>query len=269
MNPLTIAALNRINRRFYSDRSEQFSQTRKTPWPGWAEVVATFQDHRSTIFTTPRLSILDVGCGNSRLLPAIEGQLHEKCRYVGVDSSLPMLVEALKGAVGRSRVPAVLVATDLVSGGGLECLEPQTFDLAAAFGLLHHIPGRQTRVHLLRSMADRLEPGGVLAVSFWQFGEQERFLRRVIPWEAYNRRASERIDVAELEEGDVLLTWGDAEEAGGASRGPAARYCHFTDESAAEQLIESLDMEILAHFFSDGDGGRQNLYYVLGKSASN
>jgi hypothetical protein len=161
-----------------------------------------------------------------------------------------------------------LVATDLVSGGGLECLERQTFNMAVAFGLLHHIPGRQTRSRLLRSMADRLEPSGVLAVSFWQFGEQERFLRRVIPWETYNLQASERIDVADLEEGDVLLTWGDAQEAGSGSRGPAARYCHFTDESAAEQLVGSLDMEILAHFFSDGDGGRQNLYYVLGKSAS-
>jgi hypothetical protein len=66
----------------------------------------------------------------------------------------------------------------------------------------------------------------------------------------------------------MLLTWGEAQVGDSGSRGLVARYCHFTDVSEAEQLIESLEMEVLAHFFSDGDGGRQNLYYVLGKSAS-
>ena len=267
MNRRTISALNRINRRFYSDQSEQFSRTRKTPWPGWTRVAATLRAHRSTIVTAPCPSILDVGSGNSRFLPFISDHLPDGFRYVGIDTSLSMLAEGRRGAVDESSVPAMLVATDLVNGCGLECLEPASIDLAAAFGLLHHIPGRQTRERLLRSIANCLKPNGALAVSFWQFGKQERFLRRVIPWDAYNRQTSELIDVAELEEGDMMLTWGEAQCGDAGPKSPVARYWHFTDESSADGLIDSLDMVVLARFLSDGDGGGQNLYFVLRKSS--
>ncbi len=182
MNCQTIAALNRINRRFYSELGEEFSRTRKNPWPGWTRVVSLYREHRVTAVTGPRLSILDVGCGNGRFLTFTTNRLRQATRYLGVDMSLQMLNEAQSDAVRGSKIPAVLVATDLTSDRGLQCLQAERSDLVVAFGLLHHIPGRQLRQRLLATLASCLAPNGVLAVSFWQFGEHERFLRRVIPW---------------------------------------------------------------------------------------
>jgi tRNA (uracil-5-)-methyltransferase TRM9 len=263
MNRRTIDALNRINRRFYSKLSEEFSCTRKNPWPGWTRFVSVYQQYRVTDATGPRLSILDVGCGNGRFLAFTANRLQQATRYLGVDMSLPLLAEARGGAVRGSRIPAVLVATDLTSDRGLQCLKAECSDLVVAFGLLHHIPGRQLRQRLLSTLASFLAPNGVLAVSFWQFGDRERFLRRTIPWADYNRFAEERIDPDELEEGDMLLAWGEMTPGESSLSGRAARYCHFADAAAASQLVESLQMRTLARFFSDGRGGRQNLYYVL------
>lgn len=265
MNCQTIAALNRINRGFYNQLGEEFSRTRKNPWPGWTRVVSLCREHRGAAAVGARLSILDVGCGNGRFLTFSQSRLRQATRYVGVDMSLSMLAEARDGAVRGSAVPAVVLAADLTSDRSVRCLKAESCDLVVAFGLLHHIPGRQARQRLLSSLASCLAPDGVLAVSFWQFGEQERFLRRAIPWVDYNAWADERIDLDELEEGDMLLAWGDLDAGEPGASGRAARYCHYTDATAAARLIGFLGMKTLGRFLSDGGGGRQNLYYVLVK----
>ena len=71
-----------------------------------------------------------------------------------------------------------------------------------------------------------------LALTFWRFGAFERFQRRLVPWEEYNRGAARVVDPAELEPGDYLLAWGES--------GESLRYCHYADASETEQLVESL-----------------------------
>jgi SAM-dependent methyltransferase len=158
-----------------------------------------------------------------------------------------------------------LLVADLITDRALECLRSSHFDLVVAFGLLHHIPSRQARLGLLTDLASCLRPTGLMAVSFWQFGEHRRFLRRSISWEDYNRHAEEPIDTSELEDGDMVLAWGEASPESASNLGSAVRYCHFANTSEAEKLVSSLPMEVIADFSSDGEGGRQNLYYLLEK----
>jgi tRNA (uracil-5-)-methyltransferase TRM9 len=265
MNRQTIAALNRINRRFYQLQSEDFSRTRQNSWPGWARVVAVFQERSRSAGAERRASILDAGCGNGRFRDYAASRIRGRIRYVGVDASVPLLVEARRSAVGSTPLATALVATDLATDGSLGCLRASGFDLAVVFGLLHHIPSRQARLRLLTDLSSCLRPNGLMAVSFWQFGEHHRYLRRAISWKEYNRQAEERIEISELEEGDMVLAWGELLPGDMPSLGSAVRFCHFTNATEAEELVGSLPMEVITGFSSDGEGGHQNLYFLLEK----
>ena len=228
-------------------------------------MVSTFQDRRPAASLDCSKSILDVGCGNGRFREYARNRLQGEIRYVGVDASLPLLAEAGERDLGSTSFRSALAAAELVANQGLRCLGSSTFDLVVAFGLLHHIPAKQGRLNLLTDLASRLKPTGMLAVSFWQFGEHDRFLRRSIPWDDYNRQAEEPIDTSELEEGDMILAWGEVSTGETTNLDPAVRFCHFTNEAEADELINSLPLELVEDFGSDGDGGRQNLYYLMEK----
>jgi len=265
MNRQTIAALNRINRTFYHHQSEDFSRTRRSPWPGWKRVVSAYEEKNPTSGAGSLVSILDVGCGNGRFLPFLAEQLQAPIRYFGVDSSLALLLEARGGVAGRTSSQPKLVAAELIDDRPLEFLRSAQFDLAVVFGVLHHIPSYQARQSLLTALAACLKPGGLMAVSFWQFGEHRRFLRRSIWWTDYNKQAREPIEIGELEKGDMVLTWGDqsGQERSGCSSN--LRYCHFADTKEAGQLVRSLPLHVMEMYRSDGEGQRQNLYYLLEK----
>ncbi|MCP4203997.1 MAG: class I SAM-dependent methyltransferase [bacterium] len=258
MKASTVAALERINREFYRRRAAEFSDTRSRPWPGWQRVLELVRRN----LDSQRISILDLGCGNGRLLPELGRALggdKQEVSYLGVDVSAPLLaIAARAGQADRAaalRVPR-LVAADLVARPLAELEPAASFDLIFNFGLMHHVPSFGARRRLLAESAGRLRPGGVLAVSFWQFGDRERFRRRLVSW----RAAADRVDPGDLEAGDCLLAWGDS---------GAVRYCHFANEAEAEALVEELELERLSSFREDGVSRDLNLYYVLRKRGHN
>ena len=120
---------------------------------------------------------------------------------------------------------------------------------------MHHVPGGQERGALLEKMAARLGPGGRLAVSFWQFGGDERFQRRMLAWGDL-----EEIDAGELEPGDFLLRWGSEEE-----DSTARRYCHYCDPQEAKRLVDRADLELIDSFRADGRTDDLNLYLLLAR----
>ena len=251
MTPETAAALQGINRAFYEGRAAEFSATRERPWSAWERVTGLLEQ----VGGEGPLAVLDLGCGNGRLGRFLVDRWGDRVRYLGLDASEPMLEIAREMGGGR------LLCRDLLAQGPLDDLPGGPFDLVTAFGLLHHLPGFAGRAALLRDAARHLAPGGFLAASFWQFGEVERFRRRLVPWEAYNELAAEPIDCSDLEEGDVLLAWGPRLAALG--RLPPVRYCHYAPPEEADRLLADLPLEPVASFRSDGKAGDLNLYRVL------
>jgi SAM-dependent methyltransferase len=250
MDRETVLQLNAINRAFYRSAASEFSASRARPWPGF-ERVARHMAAQTDAGATPRF--LDVGCGNGRFADALLDELETPFLYTGVEAS-PLLAEE---AVRRHRGQAGFrfLVHDFVAGSLSGALAGARFAGVALLGVLHHVPGSATRRRLLAELAQHLEPGGVLALSIWRFAQFERFRRRVVPWETWLARDGAKLDLAQLEPGDVLLPFGAGEA--------QLRYCHALDESEARELLASLPLEPLDSFEADGETGNLNRYVLL------
>ena len=249
MDDRTVRALNAINQSFYRYTADEFDASRSDPWPGWERLVSVLEQHG----LLEGLRVLDVGCGNGRFAAFLADRLGSGAndiRYDGIDSSEPLLARARELALPFASVE--LHRGDVVTDP--ECLPASRFSLVVLFGVLHHVPGAAVRRQLLQTLAKRLAPGGLLALTSWQFETFARFRDKLVPFEDYNRTATEPIDISQLERGDHLLPWGDT--------GRPVRYCHFTDESDTEELLNHAGFETVASYASDGRNGSLNRYLI-------
>lgn len=260
---MTARALMRLNRDFYRDRAELFRAARRAPWPGWERLLEWLP-------APAGLDVLDVGCGHGRFLAFLDERVGP-VRYLGIDESQPLLDRARERPLRAAR--ASFACADFLEAPLGERLPPGPFGLIVLFGVLHHVPGAERRRALLAALAERLSQGGLLVFTSWQFASFERFRARILPWEDYNRDASEPIATDALEPGDYLLPWGDSEaqraprgqrETQRASRGQRGiRYCHFADEREIESLLAGLPLKRVESYAADGRGGDLNRYTVL------
>jgi SAM-dependent methyltransferase len=174
-------------------------------------------------------------------------------RYCGIDASAPLLSE-----VRARRLPFAEVETrlaDFVETPIEEPLGSSRFSLIAVFGVLHHVASEVRRRRLLRSLAGRLEPGGLLVLAIWWFEASLRSRGKSRSWEEFNATAADTIDLAQLEAGDRLVPWGED--------GSRVRYCHFADEEEAARLVQATSLGIAATYAADGREGNLNRYFVL------
>jgi SAM-dependent methyltransferase len=250
MDEKTARALNAINRSFYRDRAGEFSETRRDPWPGWRELTPLV----TALLPKRTLRVLDVGCGNGRFGAFLAEAFPDRAiHYLGVDGSEPLLAAARARHLPVDSFEALWadVAAEPVGSQ----LPERSFSLVAVFGLLHHIPGERTRAALLGALAERLAPGGLLALAFWRFDAFERFRARRLSIDAWNRDASVPIDASQLEPGDRLLRWGEDPR--------TVRYCHHVDDAEASRLLGATGLERVAQYDADGREGNLNRYFVL------
>ena len=237
MDEATQRHLNAINRDFYRLTADEFDATRQQAWPGWERMLASLDG--------PIASALDIGCGNGRLARFLAGRLGQSFAYCGIDNCAELLAIARRQLGDSPNLRLKLIERDVMLDG----LVGAPAQLVTLFGLLHHVPGARRRRDLLRSAARFVLPGGTLVFAAWRFYEQERFRRRILPWDA---------GIA-VEKHDYLLDW---------RRGTRAlRYCHYIDDVEHEQLIEAAGLRVIDDYRADGAEGDLNRYSVLRKTA--
>ncbi len=241
MRKETVEALRAVNRRFYRERASEFSRTRERPWSGWGEILA-----RAGALLPDYPRVLDVGCGNGRFARFLEERLGRTFDYCGVDESPLGLAEARKRLPSRDNV--AFVEVDFLEAP----LPERKFDLIVLFGVLHHLPGRENRIGLLRRLSALLGPGGFLAFSVWRFDRYPRFQKKIVPWNEFRSRTGMEIDSSDLEPGDHILTWGGDP--------PAFRFCHAMNEEEEKDLTGALSLERVSSFDA---GAEPNRYYVF------
>jgi SAM-dependent methyltransferase len=237
MTPDAIQKLNAINRRFYETTAEDFDETRGRAWAGWETLLPHLDESATT------LSVLDVGCGNGRFGLFLAEHLDAHIGYTGVDNNRELLQYAQTALDSQDNITATLVQQDVIE----DDLPPARDDLVVAFGMIHHVPGRNNRRQFMADLAQRVAPGGLLCFAAWRFYEYERFKERLADWPDDLK--------ALVETHDYLLDWRRGEE--------ALRYCHYVDEDEHQELVNSTGLKHVETFRADGSDGEMNRYSVL------
>ncbi len=246
MNEGVRQRLLKVNRDFYATVAEPFHQTR-IAWTAGKRQLLTYIPDPSTL-TGNRLSVADIGCGNGRFAVMLDS-LAVESRYAGVDGDADLLAYAAQQAIALTHVECRFEQADLAQAGWLAALEDETFDMAVCLATLQHMPSYELRSRLIRELASLLAPGGLLAVSAWQFLESERFRKRLIDWSEVG------LTTADVEPGDALLPWKQ-----GAS---AVRYVHQIDEAEMNRLVADAGLAVVDTYRADGKEGNLNLYTIL------
>lgn len=265
MDDRTIEHLESLNRRLYTEQADAFSASRGRPWNGWVKLL-------SWIEATPTsddapLPVLDAGCGNGRFGRFLAAELERPFAYVGVDESASLLAharaaledEAGPGSPAQRGWPKVALARLDLMRGDLENLFAQgglpiAYALVALMGVLHHVPGRARRSHLVSTLAARVREGGLMALSLWRVEDTRWFARRRVPFDAHARTLAPGLELQGLEPHDHLLRFGQE----------GLRFCHHFDFDEEEELIASARLELVARW----DDDEQNRYVLLRRPPS-
>lgn len=240
MDEATAIALNEINRAFYVQTADDFSETRQAAWPGWLRLAEHLPSKEPA-------RVLDVGCGNGRFGVFLAGHFPARAwLYHGIDNSPALLDHARTSLAVLPGLTVTLEQQDVI----FQPLPDAVYDLIAVFGVLHHIPGLQRRTEFVRRLAAGVAPGGVLALAAWRFFEYDRFRKRIVPWpETLSQH---------VEPGDHLLDW---------RRGThALRYCHAIDDDEFSLLISATGLQHIDRYRADGFSGAVNDYALLMRS---
>ncbi len=246
MHPAVQDYLLTLNRRFYEQVAPAFAETRSRPWPGFAVAFA---------YVRPRCpvpwSVLDVGCGNGRLLQYL-GEQRLVQQYVGVDANATLLANARPKAHAPaiSAVACRFLQADIATADWPVGLAgTASFDVVACLATLHHLPGLTLRQAVVQAMARLLRPGGYLVLSNWQPFNSQRERGKVLDTSAFQLAAGV------LEEGDFLISW-KREVA-------AVRYVHVLSVQEVCQLAAAANLTTEHQFLEDGSERNLNLYSIL------
>ena len=254
-----------LNNRFYAEHAASFDATRRAPWAGWEQLVALLrrQDLGGAAhdFAGTTVRVLDVACGNLRFerflsttLPTAPFEFH------AVDACAELVAGAANELDGL-HFYQVDVLEALLEGGALPLCDMPPADLVVCFGFMHHVPGPALRRSLLEALVGATAPGGMIALSFWQFMDDARLAAKAAaadraaattapPWPGFGPDA--------LDAGDHFLGWQD-------DSGPL-RYCHHFCEAEIDELAScaaAAGARELARYSADGASGTANRYLVL------
>lgn len=258
METSIIQKLAALNTAFYEAHGENFADTRPHLPNGVQRILEKIPAGSR---------VLEVGCGDGKVGRRLAAR---GCAYVGVDASAVMIERAKRlseqlavnsdqsisgGELFTGYRSLQFFQADVLTPNWQSQVEGQTFTHILAFAVLHHLPGAETRAHVLRECAARLAEGGRLVFSNWQFTRSERLRARRRAWAELGLREEQ------VEPNDFLLSW---ERKG--RRG--LRYVHVLDEAEARQLAAQANLRVLEVFSADGVSGDLAEYVVLGNYLS-
>jgi SAM-dependent methyltransferase len=237
MNSTTAEKLIALNRQFYERFGEPFAATRQRLQPGVKRILETLQGDEK---------ILDLGCGNGEFARALAKRGH-RGSYLGLDFSLPLLREAESQPKDFSAKFMKVDLTKLPEANN-QSLVTDHWSLIIAFAVLHHVPGHELRLDILKTVHELLAKEGRFILSNWQFLNSEKLRRRIKPWEAA------AISQSDVDAGDYLLDW--------RSGGEGLRYVHYFLPEELSALAEQSGFHVTESFLSDGKEGNLSLYQI-------
>lgn len=233
MDHQTQKNLLRIVKQNYEEITEEFNQSRgrfhEPPWSGLVKI-------SKNIKTGDK--ILDVGCGNGRLLEIIKDK---KIKYVGVDNG----ERILKIAQAKYGLPDVLFRPgDILNLGEIPELN---FDYVFSIAVLHHIPGQDLQVKALRQLKNKVGQNGKIILTVWNLwnnSSKKDFKKLIIKFSILKLLKKNKMD------------WGDVIFSGFNAR--SKRYYHAFTKRELKKIIKKSGLKV-EKLYKD----KYNYYAVL------
>jgi len=191
MKKETEKELLKIVKNNYEDIAKHFSETRKKYiWPELKNLAEMVPENSS---------VLDLGCGNGRLIDAFE----QKISYFGIDQSEALI------KLAKERYPDNV----FITGNALDLNKidfkkneiPSKYDFIFSIAVLQHIPGKKKRIEMLRSLKNNLKPEGKLVVSNWNIWEIPKFRKLIFKTYLLKCLGKNNFDF-----GDIVFDWKDS-----------------------------------------------------------
>ncbi len=131
----------------YNDIGVNFSASRGYIWPDMKPFLMEVKENAS---------VLDVGCGNGRLLLGLPKEIN----YTGIDFSTVLLERAVE-----THPKARFLETDITKPVVWKHLTQ--FDYIFCIAVIHHLETRKDQLFVLKQIKIHLKPGGKCLITAW------------------------------------------------------------------------------------------------------
>jgi 2-polyprenyl-3-methyl-5-hydroxy-6-metoxy-1,4-benzoquinol methylase len=203
----------------YQDIAGDFDATRKKEI--WPEIRKFAEKVKSGD------SVLDLGCGNGRLLEALKGK---EIKYLGVDNSSKLI------SLARENYPLQkFIVGDLLALDDINEITDGTYDFIFCLAALQHIPSQELKIKALKDIAAKLKIGGEIIISNWNLWANKKYRSQLI--KNYFLRIVSR---NEFDFNDLVFPWKN-------SRGEkkSNRYYHAFTKKELRKLTHLAGLEVL------------------------
>jgi SAM-dependent methyltransferase len=192
-----------------------------------------------------------VGCGQGRFFEFLQQYVND-FQYTGVDFS-EKLLELARAEYGKYQ-NCQFQNVDVTQENWMQELPKTKYDLITMFGVWHHLPGEVPQ-QLLKQTYQRVQSGGMLVFTTWNFMEAERLRRKIVDEKG---KVEEENQDLELSTNEFWMSWKKGRE--------AVRYVRQYGDSEVQSWIEESGWQLVTSFREDGKERRVNTYWVLRKS---
>ncbi|KKT45892.1 MAG: hypothetical protein UW35_C0028G0021 [Candidatus Collierbacteria bacterium GW2011_GWF2_44_15] len=158
-----VTAREKINevKMVYEEIAKDFSDTRGYIWPELKPFIKKVGSKES---------LLDVGCGNGRLLLG----LPKTIKYTGLDISPKLLEEAQKKYPNNNFIETDITKPEIWKHLG-------EFDHIFCVALMHHLPDKESQLFVLKQIKAHLKPKSSLLVTVWNLWQKKYIKYHVDP----------------------------------------------------------------------------------------
>lgn len=202
----------------YDKIAEEFSRTRAVVWTDILPLAK---------YAEPGDKILDLGCGNGRLLELFQDKNIE---YIGADNSEKLIVIAREKANNINQK----VRTNFIVADALKLPFPDNyFDKIYSIAVFHHIPSEEYRLEFLREVKRVLKQDGLLILTVWNLWSWKNFPKLLFPSRWNNPRLVVKYTLlkilgrSKLDFKDAFVPWGKT----------CQRYIHQFTQRGLKNLV--------------------------------
>jgi len=218
----------------YDEIADQYNETRKKHLlPLWNEIVKIASEVKDG------QKVLDIGCGNGRLLGAFE---NKKIEYLGIDNN-EKLIEHAKINYSNNNFQT----GDILDLGKISELN---FDYVFSIAVIHHVPGKKLQIDALKQLKNKINENGKIIISAWNLWDQKKFRKQVFKYALLKLIKKNKMDF-----GDILFDWKNSQ-----GQIVSQRYYHAFTRGGLKKIAKKAGLKI-EKVFND----KFNYYLILKK----